>query len=259
MAETETQTQTTSVGSADDSSSSANSNTGSDSSQTSNSTVDRVDGGKSTASDESSGAVGDGERARPGRAERRISELTKTIKDLEGQLAEVNLQSGPVDSSKIDLPDYSKMTEVTPDQLKSDIIKAAEQIVDQKMQSAGKDLTNNLTQQQAMAKSSQAIEATITKYSVLNPDSEDYDSGLDDEITTAYADILKKDPTYSFSQFIKPFTRILESSDTTSKDTSKTESRSRAANRASAPVKRSNEFPEGGTADEMEKWFASQR
>lgn len=259
MAETETQTKPASASGATSSSDGASSNVGSDSPQTSTEVVDKgSDGGKSASSDGDSGAVGDGER-RPGRAERRISELTKTIKELEDKVAEVSLQGAPVDPSKVELPDYSKMAEVTPEQLKTDIIKAAEQIVDAKMAAAGKELQSNLTQQQAIAKSGEAIDAAISKYPVLNPSSEEYDAALDNEITEAYADVLQKDPSYSFTKFIKPFVRILEPSDTTPKGTSKTEPRGRAANRATAPVRRANEFPEGGTAEQMEEWFAQNR
>lgn len=246
----------------------ANSSAGSDPSQTSNAgKVDTgSDAGKSTASDEASGAADGGERQRPGRQERRISELSSKIKGLEAELDQKNqlaesLQQSAVDPSKIKFPDYSQVEQVTPEQLKQDIISTAEQIVDLKMQAAGTALEQKLTQGQAIDKSSAAIEAAINKYPALNPNSEDYDRDLDVEITDAYASVLQKDPSYSFTKFIKPFERILEASDTTSKDTSKTEpsSKGRSANRPNVPVRRSNEFPENGTAEEMEKWFADNR
>ena len=268
MAEsTETKTQVAPAGNAASSSDAAVSNAGSDSLQTVEPTVDKaIAEGKSASSDDDSGAAGDGER-RPGRAERRISELSSKIKELETQLGEQNqlatsLNKAAVDPTSIKFPDYSQMSEITPDQLKADIIKTAEQIVDLKMTAAGTALEQRLTTGQAVEKSATAIEAAINKYPALNPNSDDYDKDLDVEITDAYAAVLQRDPSYSFTKFIKPFERILEPSDTTDAkaSTSKTEpTRGRSANRSTTPVRRSNEFPETGTAADMEKWFAQNR
>jgi len=267
MADSQTQTQTAPASSDEAPSASPVSNAGSDPSQTSNTApvVGGNDEGKSAASDEASGAADGGDRQRPGRAERRISELSSTIKKLESELAEKNkladsLNGAPVNPSSIKFPDYSQMSEITPDQLKQDIIKTAEQIVDLKMTAAGTALEQKLTQGQAVEKSAAAIESAIKKYPALNPQSDDYDREMDLEITEAYAEVLKRDPSYSFSKFIKPFERILDVSDTTEKSASKTEpSSGRRANRPNTPVRRSNEFPAGGTTEEMEKWFANNR
>jgi len=264
----QTQTQTTPASSASSSSNQANSNAVSDSPQTTNaSAVDTGSvEGKSTASEEAGGAASDGDRQRPGRAERRISELSSKIKELESKLGEQNriadtLNKTTVNPSDVNFPDYSGVEQITPEILKRDILNTAEQLVNLKMTAAGTELERRLTQTQAVEKSAQAIENSIKKYPKLNPDSDEYDHSLDVEITEAYADVVARDPSYSFTKFIKPFERILETSDTTSKDASTTgSSRGRAANRPSAPTRRTaNEFPVNGTTADMEKWFANNR
>ena len=270
MAETETQTQASPAASADPSSGAATSQAGSDSQQTSNTTtVDSgKDAGKSTASDEASGADSDGDRQRPGRAERRISELTKREKELQTELEQKNsllerLSKTPVDDSKINFPDYSGVEQITPDQLKKDILATANQLVDARMDLLGSALLDRVDQKETSSKSSEAIRSTITKYSVLNPESEEYDKDLDTELSAAYAEARSKNPTYSFTTFIKPFERLLEQSSTTSQDTSKTEtsSRGRAANRSRSvgSNRTANEFPTNGTSAQMEEWFAKNR
>lgn len=223
--------------------------------------------GKSAASDEQDGADSAGAgRARPGRAQRTISELTSKIKELESALDEqgnlsTQLQKTPIDSSQVNLPDYSQMTEITPDQIKKDIITAASQIVDLKMQTTANALETKLTLKQAAEKSAQAIEATLKKYPVLNPESEDYDQGLDKEISDSYAEILQKDPGYSFAKFIKPMERFLESQSKSSESTasSETSSRGTSANRSSGQSRSLKQFSPEMTTAEMEAWFASKR
>jgi hypothetical protein len=266
---TETQTKTAPASGAASSSDAANSNAGSDTSQTSNTgTVDTgSDAGKSTASDEASGAADGGERQRPGRAERRISELTKREKELQTELEEKNsllerLSKTPVDDSKINFPDYSGVDQITPDQLKKDILATANQLVDARMNLLGSALLDRVDAKEISSKSAEAISSTITKYSVLNPNSDDYDEDLDKELSAAYGEARSKNPSYSFTTFIKPFERLLEQSSTTEKSTSTTESssRGRSAARPSAATRRSaNEFPADGTAAQMEEWFAKNR
>lgn len=273
MADTteQTQTQTAPASGAASSSNAAVSNAGSDSLQTPNTaTVDSGNGeGKSSSSDGSDGASGDGDRQRPGRSERRISELASKNKELEDKLVARDqllqkLTGTPVDESKINFPDYSGVTEVTPDQLKKDILATATQLVDARMNLVGETLLDRVEQRDVSARSENAIRSTIEKYSVLNPESEDYDHDLDVELSTAYAEARSKNPSYSFTTFIKPMERLLEQSSTTdgkSASTTESSSRGRSANRSRnvATSRSSNEFPANGTAAEMEKWFDQNR
>ena len=271
MSDTTAQTQnaTTPAGSAPASSDGAVSNAGSDSLQTANTaTVDSGNaGGKSAASDDAGGAAGDGDRQRPGRSERRISELAKQNKELEAKLEEQQttlqkLMANPVDPSSIKFPDYSGVSEVTPDQLKKDILETATQLVDARMNIVGQTLLDRVDQRDVSSKSEGAIRTTIEKYSVLNPESDDYDHDLDTELSTAYAEARAKNPSYSFTTFIKPFERLLEQSSTTSNDASKTESSSRgrtAQRNRSTPTRTANEFNPNWDSATMEKWFANNR
>lgn len=270
MAETtQTQTQAAPASGDEATSTSSVSNAVADSLQTSTtSTVDTgKDEGKSASSDGKDGASGDGARRRPGEAERRISELTKKEKELQTELQEKNsllekLSKTPIDQSQINMPDYSGVSEVTPDQLKKDILATANQLVDARMSLLGSELLDRVDQKEITTRSSDAIKSTITKFSVLNPESDDYDHDLDIELSTAYAEARSKNASYSFTTFIKPFERLLEQSSTTEESASKTgsSSRSRSAQRSrSVPTRTANEFPETGTAEQMEKWFAQNR
>jgi hypothetical protein len=270
MADSTVQTQNngSATATAPASSEGAASNVASDSSQTANSTVDTSNAeGKSNASDGSAGAAGEGDGQRPGRAERKISELTKREKELQSELEQKNtllerLSKTPIDANNIKFPDYSQVEQVTPELLKKDILDTANQLVDARMDLLGSALLDRVDQKEVSTKSEEAIRSTISKYSVLNPDSEDYDHDLDVDISTSYAEARKGNPSYSFTSFIKPYERLLETSSTTEKSTSKTESssRGRSANRSrTVPTRSSNEFPEGGTAAQMEEWFAQNR
>jgi len=271
MADSETTQNTTTAGGATDSSSDVSSNAGAEALQPTNANVDNgiVEAkGNSDSSDESNGAEGsDGVRQRPSRAERRISELTTRIKELEGALQQPStltqeLSNNQVSPSSVQLPDYSQMSEITPDQIKQDIINAASQIVDLKMQTTAKVLESNFTRQQSADKRAVEIEKAEQKYSVLNPNSEDYDEDLVHDITESYGDVYAKDPTYSFTKFLQPLTRVLDSmSNTTGKPSNNQEvsSKGKAANKpTSSPAKSQKPF-ESMTSKEMEQYFASKR
>ena len=139
----------------------------------------------------------------------------------------------------------------------------ANQLVDARMDLLGSALLDRVDQKEVSTASTNAIKSTIEKFSVLNPESEDYDQDLDRDLSASYAEARSKNPSYSFTTFIKPFERLLEQSSTTSKDASKTESSSRSRSaprsRSVATSRSSNEFPETGTAEQMEKWFAQNR
>lgn len=270
MADSEMTQNTTTAGGTSDSSSDVNSNAGAEALQRSNANVDSgidQDNGNSDSSDESNGAnSSDGARQRPSRAERRISELTTKIRELESALQQPSslsdvLSNNQVSPSSVQLPDYSQMSEITPDQIKQDIINAASQIVDLKMQTTAKVLESNLTRQQASEKRAQEIEKAEAKYSVLNPNSEDYDEDLVHEITESYGDIYTKDPTYSFTKFLQPLTRVLDSLSNTNPQgatNSASASKGKSANRPNATVKIQKSFNEMNSK-EMEDWFAMNR
>lgn len=267
MAEPTTAQNVSPAANATDTATVTNPNAGSESTQPTNAAqVDSSsveDKGNSAVSDEQNGAESaDGVRQRPGRAERRISELTSKVSELTQKLEQTSqlstkLQASPVDPSQVNLPDYSQMAEITPDQIKKDIITAASQIVDLKMQTTANALEEKLSWRQATEKSAQAIDSALKKYPVLNPESETYDQTLDQEISASYTEILQKDPSYSFDKFIKPMERFLESSNTTAdaNDSGSSSNRGTSANRSGAQSRATKQFADLQTADEMETWI----
>lgn len=221
------------------------------------------DKGNSGASDESGGADSEQTgRSRPGRAERRISELSARVKEQQDKINEQNslinrLSRDTVDASKINLPDYSQMTEITPDQLKQDVVKAASQIVDLKMATVGSVVDAKIASRDVESE----IRSAINKYPVLDPNSDYYDKELDEDISNTFVGIRDKDPTYSFASFLKPMERFLaDQSNVKSQDTANSEVRNRgtSANRASGNTKPAKAFAEMNL-QEMEAYFASKR
>jgi len=271
MADSEQTQNTTLAGGASDSSSDVSSNASAETLQPSNANVDNgIDEGNSN-SDSSDGSDGvdssDGARQRPSRAERRISELTSKIRELEDALQhpsnlQETLSNTQVNPSSVQLPDYSMMAEVSPEQIKADIINAASQIVDLKMQTTAKVLESNLTRQQAVEKRAQEIEKAEQKYSVLNPNNEDYDEDLVHEITESYSEIYSKDPTLSFTKFLQPLTRLLDSASNTKPkgaNNQEVSSKGKSAIKPSNSPSKSQKPFEQMTASEMEQYFASKR
>lgn len=266
MAEPEqTQKSGTSASAVSASSEDTPSKAGSESPQTAQATQveDSTAEDKSTPSDGADGAASDGVR-RKGRQERRISELTTKIKELENERAKQSQLSEALNKTPIgdvNVPDFTNRENITYEDYKKDVITAASQIVDLKLQTTANVLESKLTTQNAAERAAREIETAENRYNVLNPRSEDYDEDLVHDITEQYSKVFSQDPNFSFTEFIKPMSRFL--SNTTSQDTTESESRSRGtqANRATSGGSRksTNAFPEGGTAQEMEAWFATRR
>ena len=275
MAEQSTQTQKSSAPASTSPASSDGdpSNAGSESQQPTNAarvdTSSVEDKGKSAASDEQDGAdSGDGVRQRPGRQERRINELTQKIKELEAtrtkssQLQE-QLQRTPI--GDVTVPDFTNRDNITYEDYKKDVITAASQIVDLKLQTTANVLESKIITQNAAEKAAREIETAQNRYSVLNPDSEDYDEDLVHDITENYGSIFAKDPSFSFAEYLKPMSRFLQSeSNTKGSNKTATESESNkgtAANRAGATSSRkgSGNFDPNWSTERMEEWFASKR
>lgn len=264
MSEAQTQNQSAPASAAADTSNAASSNAGSDSTQTANGVVDDASAvGNSSSRDGSDGASDDGERNRPGRAERKIKDLTTKVKELQAELAQNDsltsrLQGTPIDTSKVNLPDYTQMTEITPDQLKKDIITAATQIVDLKMATTASALDEKITRKDSAANALREIADAKKKYKVLNESNDNYDQELDERIGNGYFAIFKNDPNYSFSEYLKSFEPILEVADKTSSDTSNRGVRGTSANRGQTARRGQKSFEEMSTT-EMEQYFASKR
>lgn len=179
------------------------------------------DNRNSDQSDAGYGGDGDdGGRSRPGRAERTIKSLKARIKELEASAAKGDdltqkLQSTRVNASQVQLPDYSQMMEVTPQQIQSDILKAAEQIVDIKMGALATTLDQRVSRKSSADRALQEIAEAKKRYKVLDENDEDtYNQELDEAIGNGYYEIFKANPSYSFTDYLKSFKPVLEAANT---------------------------------------------
>ncbi len=262
MAETQTQTATASSQSA--SSADGVSNAGSTTSQpTDASTVDTGSvevNGNSGSSDGSDGAdSGDSGRQRSGKAERRISELTARIKELEANRLKdtdavaqylTQAQSNP------SLPDYTGVDEVYPAQIAKDVYSAISKELDAKIAGTTGLLQNRIAFTNAVQRNIIEAEQARNQYPVLNeanPDS--YDPDLAKEIDDGFVEIFEVNPNYSYANHVKKFKSLLGRAKTNSGTTEQTPQ----AVRQQAQAKRSTEFSKNMTTEEMKQWFASRR
>ena len=248
----------------------ATSNAGSDSSKPTNAAQVEAgsveDKGNSAGSDGQDGAdKGERERQRPPRSERRISELSKMVREQEQEIAQKTqlleqLQKTP---TNVNVPDFTGRDQISYEDYKKDVVDAATQIVDLKLATMGNVLESKLSTQNAAEKAAREIDQAETRFPVLNPRSEDYDEDLVHDLTEQYSQVFKLNPAYSFTEFLKPMTRFLETaSESKPQGATEEEPRTRgtAANRSTAATRRgANAFPENGTAQEMETWFAANR
>jgi hypothetical protein len=152
------------------------------------------------------------------------------------------------------------METVTPQQIQTDILKAAEQIVDIKMGALAKGLDSKVTRRSAAGKALQEIEKAKEKYAVLNEnDEEHYNKELDEAIGNGYFEIFKANPDYSFTEYLKSFQPVLEVANTTPQGaTSGVGNRGVSANRSTASSRRSQKAPEEMSLEELETYIHSQ-
>lgn len=172
------------------------------------------DEGNSGSSDEGDGSSDDSsgkkERSRPSPAQRRISELSKLAKasqqrnaDLEeeNKLLKQKLED-PLKAADIKLPDYSQQENVTPEQLKQDIVNAADQIVKLRMEQYIPENNREMTNRQYRERAFEDIERAARNHAELDPDSEQFDPKLDKFLAQTYERVFKADPSYRFRDLV---------------------------------------------------------
>lgn len=216
----------------------------------------------SDRSDDGDGGDGDnGGRSRPSRSERRISELVARIKELEANNAKSDdlsqkLQATRVSPSQVQLPDYSQMSEVTPDQIRQDVVKAAEQIVDAKMSVLATTLENKVTRRDAASNALREIAEAKKRYKILDEtDEENYNQELDEAIGNGYYEIFKANPSYSFTDYLKSFKPVLDAASTTANSGAAQGNgsyRGTSATRPTTSSRRTAKAPEDMSLDELE-------
>lgn len=272
MADSEGTQNSGTAASGESSSNSSSAQQGTQQSQLAN-TGSQVDGNgaegnrNSDRSDDGNGGDGDaGGRGRASRADRRFSDLTSKIKDLEresqGKDQLINsLQSAKIDPSKLNMPDLAPGTELTNEQWKNDVAKAAEALVDLKVGALAETLNRRMTQKDGAGNALREIEAAKSKWKVLDhADDEHYNPDLDQAIGDSFYRIFKVDPSYSFSDHLRSFEPALKAAENAS-DGSTTDSRDsqgRFAHRPSSSSRRSAFDPRKSSMEELENYIHGQ-
>lgn len=142
-------------------------------------------------------------------AQHRIQELVSEKKQaedkaqsLEAKLAELTRPVGQVAQPQY-VPQVQPGQEVTQDQYRQDVLKTADTMVNLKIK-----------QSEAVSRINAEAKETITKYPVLDPESDQFDKELSDSVTTATLAYVKSEPyTASPKTFVetlmKPYQRAV--------------------------------------------------
>ena len=167
---------------------------------------------KSGSSDGSDGASSkEGERSRPSRAERRISELNKQAGDYKKRFEDTEAENqrlrdmlkDPLKEADIKLPDYSKQENVTPQQLKQDIVDAADQIVKLRMDQYIPQNNRDMTVRQYRERAYEDMQSAIKAHPELDPENDErFDPKLDKFLASTYKRVFDADPAYRFSELV---------------------------------------------------------
>ncbi len=264
----ETQTQGTSASAGSTPSVDQSANAGPNNSQPTNApSVDtgRVEAnGNSESSDGTDGSNSESNgRQRPNRAERRISELTTQIRQLEAE----KLQNSNVVSQLLqtppqagNLPDYNGVDEVYPSQIAKDVYEAVSKSIDAKLTGTANVLQNQVLFSNAVQRNIVEAEKARNDFPVLNENNPDsFDPDLTKEIDNGFLEIFNKDPNYSYAKHISIYKSVLGKPNTSSKGTDTTTSTSGQALRQGASSNRKTEFNKNMSLTEMQDWFKGRR
>jgi hypothetical protein len=122
--------------------------------------------------------------ARPNRAERRIQRLNSTIKELSAQ-NEANLEPvAPLSAAQ--LPNYDDMDEIDPAQVQRDVLTAAELIAEAKVRKVIAERDQSAQSKARIDALDADMEYVESTYSALNPDSDEFNQDLYEEVTEMY-------------------------------------------------------------------------
>ena len=260
----ETQTTTAPAGSSTDSSSVDTSNAGRTNLQpTDGGAVDTTgveDNGNSGSSDVNDGSnSGESGRQRATEAERRISELTAKIRNLESnQLQQSNqvAQYLAQPNTTPNLPDYSDQSEVYPAQLAKDIYAAVSRDMEAKLAGTTGLLQNQIDYRNTVQRNISEAETARTQYAALNESNPDtFDPDLAKEIDDGFIEIFEVNPKYSYASHVKKFKSVLQRVNTNTDTTDTTAQAIRPQNQ----TKRQRAFSKDMSTVEMKEWFANRR
>lgn len=150
------------------------------------------------------------ERSRPSRAERRISELDKLAKENEKRANDLEQENAmlrdklkdPIKAADIRLPDYSQQDNVTPEQLKQDIVNAADQIVKLRMEQYIPANNKEMTVRQYRERAYEDMQSAVRRRPELDPDNEKFEPELDQFLAKTFKRVFDADPSYRFRDLI---------------------------------------------------------
>lgn len=161
--------------------------------------------GNSGQSDADNGAAQGGEdtRQRPNRAERRIGALHSELAEefsrrqaAEEENARLKAMLEQPLGNRVQMPDYSNVDQVTPEQLKQDIINTADQIVKIRLEEGLRQNAQQLSQRQANDRVLGDIDTVIRDYPSLDPNNEEtYNEPLDKYLSGTFQRAYKADNT----------------------------------------------------------------
>jgi hypothetical protein len=254
------------------------STTGSTSTQVDNSAQveaeESTEEGKSGSSDEGNGTSSkEGERSRPSRAERRISELHKQADDYRKRAESVEEENSrlrdmlkdPLKEADVKLPDYSKQENVTPQQLKQDIVNAADQIVKLRLDQYIPQNNRDMTVRQYRDRAYEDMQSAIKAHPELDPDNEEtFDSKLDKFLAGTFKRTFDADPTYRFSELVNDVFEQRGGRDQTNTNSTgeapvKSSKDSKTAMRQTGGSAKAHKPIPDMTADEYKEYFSSTR
>lgn len=173
--------------------------------------------GNSGTSDESDGAAQGGEdtRQRPNRAERRIGALHGELADSLSRAQELADENARLKAmleqplgDRVKMPDYSNVDQVTPEQLKQDIINTADQIVKIRLEEGLRQNAQVLTQRESNNRVIGDIDAVIKDHPELDPSNEErYDENLEKYLVGSFQRAYKGDNTYRLKDHVEEYFR----------------------------------------------------
>lgn len=234
--------------------------------------VDAVETGEDNSgpSDEGNGSQREeGERSRPSRAERRISELNKAAANYKKQAEDTEKENArlremlkdPIKAAEVRLPDYSKQENVTPEQLKQDIVNAADQIVKLRMEQYIPANNKEMTIRQYTERAYEEMQEAIRSHPELDRNNDEaYDPDLDTFVANTFDRVFKADPTYRFKDFVKDVFKQREGRGQATKPAvNKEDKSSKAALRQNTPAAKPHKDIADMTADEYKDYLRSTR
>lgn len=150
------------------------------------------------------GSEGDGDgRARPSRAQRRIHELSSQLREAREQAKPTQGEGNGDALDGIKLPDFTGRESVTPEEINKSILDVARQIVDKRFEQHDAAQAVDQKVESTLAQMDSDAEQAIKDYAVLDPNSEEFNQDLSDDIFEDFYDKVRLNPELRLNQFVE--------------------------------------------------------